>query len=70
MVDERALTGDEGLDEQIGGLPRNSLIVVAGEAGTGKTNFSAQFLIGGISQRMNQEFTFHLVKAATLSFQT
>ena len=41
-------TGVEGLDRVLeGGFPRNSLIVLAGNPGTGKTIFSAQFLYCG-----------------------
>ncbi|MCS7095751.1 MAG: ATPase domain-containing protein [Nitrososphaerota archaeon] len=41
-------TGVEGLDAVLGGgFPRDSLIVLAGNAGTGKTIFSAQFLYRG-----------------------
>lgn len=49
MVD-RVLTGDKALDEQIGGFPSKSLIVLAGEPGMGKTNFSAQFLHAGAAK--------------------
>ncbi|MBS7615069.1 hypothetical protein KEJ18_04990 [Candidatus Bathyarchaeota archaeon] len=42
-------TGVSGLDTIIhGGFPRNSLILVAGNPGTGKTNLSAQFIYRGI----------------------
>jgi len=41
-------SGIEGLDELLGGgLPRGGLIVLAGNPGTGKTIFSAQFLYRG-----------------------
>ena len=41
-------SGIEGLDELLGGgLPRGGLVVLAGNPGTGKTIFSAQFLYRG-----------------------
>ncbi len=41
-------SGIDGLDELLGGgLPRRGLIVLAGNPGTGKTIFSAQFLYRG-----------------------
>jgi len=41
-------TGIDGLDELLGGgFPRGGLIVLAGNPGTGKTIFSAQFLYRG-----------------------
>ncbi|MBS7650902.1 MAG: ATPase domain-containing protein [Candidatus Bathyarchaeia archaeon] len=41
-------SGDEGLDEVTGGgFPRGSLILLAGNPGTGKTVFSTQFLVKG-----------------------
>ena len=44
----RASSGIKGLDVVIeDGFPRNSLILLAGNPGTGKTIFSAQFLIEG-----------------------
>jgi circadian clock protein KaiC len=43
-----APSGIDGLDELIGGgFPRSGLIVLAGNPGTGKTIFSAQFLYRG-----------------------
>ena len=48
MDSERVPSGIEGLDAVIeGGFPRGSLILVAGNPGTGKTVFSAQFLYRG-----------------------
>ncbi len=48
MVQGRVPTGIEGLDPLIeGGLPRGSLILVAGNPGTGKTCLSAEFLYQG-----------------------
>lgn len=45
----RVQTGISGLDELIGGgFPKNSLIVLSGKPGTGKTMFSAGFLYNGI----------------------
>lgn len=47
-MEERAPTGIEGLDELIeGGFPRGSLILLAGNPGTGKTIFGMQFLYRG-----------------------
>jgi KaiC/GvpD/RAD55 family RecA-like ATPase len=46
---ERVKSGINGLDDAIeGGFPRGSLIVLAGEPGTGKTVFSMQFLVKGV----------------------
>jgi len=45
----RVKTGIAGLDEVIeGGFPKGSLILLAGNPGTGKTVFSAQFLAEGV----------------------
>ncbi len=45
---ERVSSGVEGLDAVIeGGFPRGSLILLAGNPGTGKTVFSTQFLVKG-----------------------
>ncbi|MEM2336487.1 MAG: ATPase domain-containing protein [Candidatus Bathyarchaeia archaeon] len=47
-MEERVPTGIEGLDELIeGGFPRGSLILLAGNPGTGKTIFGMQFLYHG-----------------------
>ncbi len=47
----RTPTGIPGLDELIGGgFPRNSVILLAGTCGAGKTIMSAQFLYTGASQ--------------------
>jgi len=40
-------TGVEGLDAVLGGFPKNSLIILAGNPGTGKTILSARFLYRG-----------------------
>jgi circadian clock protein KaiC len=46
-------TGIGGLDEILdGGIPEKKVIMLTGYAGTGKTIFSTQFLVGGIK---NQE---------------
>lgn len=46
---DRASSGISGLDEIIGGgFPKGSLIMLAGNPGTGKTTFSARFLYHGI----------------------
>jgi len=48
MENNRVVTGIEGFDSLIeGGLPRNSVIVVAGGPGAGKTIFSAQYIHHG-----------------------
>ena len=48
MVEDRVPTGIDGLDSLIeGGFPRGSLILLAGNPGTGKTVFSMQFLYKG-----------------------
>lgn len=45
---KRVESGIIGLDEVLhGGFPESSVIYVAGEAGTGKTTFAAQFLFHG-----------------------
>ncbi|MEM2570045.1 MAG: ATPase domain-containing protein, partial [Candidatus Bathyarchaeia archaeon] len=45
---DRVPTGISGLDEIAGGgFPKNSLIILAGNPGTGKTIFSAHFLYYG-----------------------
>lgn len=47
-MDKRVPTGIEGLDGAIGGgFPEGSLILVAGNPGTGKTSFAARFLLTG-----------------------
>jgi circadian clock protein KaiC len=46
----QALTGIEGFDEvSRGGLPRGSVTLVTGGAGSGKTVFGLQTLVGGAS---------------------
>jgi circadian clock protein KaiC len=48
LVKQLISTGVDGLDAVLeGGFPKNSLIILAGNPGTGKTNFSAQFLYRG-----------------------
>ena len=48
MNGDRVATGVDGLDRVIeGGFHKNSLILIAGNSGTGKTVFSAQFLYRG-----------------------
>ncbi len=49
--EERVQTGIPGLDEVMaGGFERDSINVVSGGAGTGKTIFAVQFIINGITQ--------------------
>jgi circadian clock protein KaiC len=46
MTGERISSGDDGLDEILGGgLPRNRLYLLRGAAGTGKTTLGLQFLM-------------------------
>lgn len=46
---ERVKTGIYGLDELIeGGLPKDSITLVSGNSGTGKTTLSLQYLYNGI----------------------
>jgi len=48
MSDDRVPSGIDGLDSLIdGGLPKGSLILLAGNPGTGKTVFGMQFLCRG-----------------------
>jgi len=47
-MNDRVKTGVKGLDELIGGgLPKSSSILLSGEAGTGKTIFSLQYIYSG-----------------------
>ena len=48
MDADRILTGIDGFDRVIGGFPRESLIILSGNPGTGKTIFSASFLYNGV----------------------
>src|SRR3989304_8775604 len=51
LSDGRVATGIAGFDDLVeGGFPRGSLVLLAGEAGSGKTVFSAQYLYNGISK--------------------
>lgn len=51
---ERIETGIEGLDELVeGGLPKNSVTLVSGGPGTGKTLFCSQFLWHGLQRGDN-----------------
>lgn len=48
---ERTPTGIEGLDKVLyGGLPKNSVVLVSGSSGTGKTILGTQFLVGGAKE--------------------
>src|SRR3989338_2815580 len=48
---DRTTTGINGFDEMItGGLPKNSLTLLTGTCGTGKTTFCAQFLYNGATR--------------------
>jgi len=49
LIKERVPTGIEGFDSLTeGGIPRGSLVVVAGRPGSGKTIFAAQYLYFGL----------------------
>ena len=51
MVLERVKTGIPGLDEIIGGgIPRNHLMLITGNCGTGKTIFCSQYIYHGITK--------------------
>ena len=51
---DRLDVGIDGLDQMIlGGVPRRSLMVAIGSAGTGKTTFGLQFLNHGLEQGEN-----------------
>jgi len=48
VIQEKVKTGIPGLDDLIeGGLEKKSVIVLAGEAGSGKTTFAMQYLYAG-----------------------
>lgn len=48
MIDERVTTGIKGLNEMLnGGFLSNSMVLVRGAPGTGKTSLALQFLIHG-----------------------
>jgi KaiC/GvpD/RAD55 family RecA-like ATPase len=49
MTSARVPTGSDALDEAIqGGFPKGSLIILAGNPGSGKTSFSSNFLCKGV----------------------
>ena len=49
---DRVPTGIEGFDPLVeGGLPRGSLVLLAGNPGAGKTSFSAKYLHFGVTKR-------------------
>jgi len=47
-MEKNVPTGISGLDLLVGGFPSGSLILLAGNPGTGKTVFSAQFIFRGV----------------------
>lgn len=54
MPRPRVSTGIHGLDQILqGGLPQGKTYLVSGEPGTGKTTFSAQFILEGLRQGEN-----------------
>lgn len=51
-LNDRVPTGIEGFDPLVeGGIPRGSLVLLAGNPGAGKTSFSARYLHYGVTQR-------------------
>lgn len=57
MARERVATGIEGLDQMLhGGLPQGKSYLISGEPGTGKTTFSAQYILQGIRSGENGVF--------------
>lgn len=48
MSTEFIPTGLDGIDQVLGGFPRGGLIILAGQAGTGKTILSAKILYEGV----------------------
>lgn len=62
---ERIKTYIKGFDELIeSGFPKNSIIVISGNAGTGKTIFSTEFIYNGakFANQMGVYFTFEQKK--------
>ena len=54
MARPRVATGVVGLDQMLqGGLPQGKSYLLTGEPGTGKTTFSAQFMLEGLKQGEN-----------------
>lgn len=48
---EKVETGIPGVDEMLGGgIPRNSVIIVSGSPGIGKSNFAMQYIYNGITK--------------------
>jgi circadian clock protein KaiC len=80
-LEERVSSGVEGLDSLIGGgYPRGSLVIIAGETGSGKTIISSQYLYNGASKHdepgiyvsfaENRGTFLHNMKKFNMDFQT
>jgi len=55
--DGRVATGISGLDEAIeGGYPKDSLVMLSGKCGTGRTTFGLQFLCAGAAEGQHGVF--------------
>jgi circadian clock protein KaiC len=81
LLEDRASTGVDGLDTLIGGgFPKGSLVIVAGEAGSGKTIISAQYLHHGASKvaepgiyvsfAENRETFLHNMRKLNMDFES
>ncbi|MEM3383096.1 MAG: ATPase domain-containing protein [Nitrososphaerales archaeon] len=80
MSEDRVPTGIDGLDAVIlGGFPKNSLILIAGNPGVGKTIFSAKFIYHGIVDHNengiyvnfveNREMFYNIMKSFGFNFE-
>lgn len=69
MSVERISSGIKGLDEKIGGgFPKNSVILITGSPGTGKTIFCTNFLLDGIKKNEPGVFVITEQKSSDLKF--